>query len=208
MIATEAEARDYCRDVAGEDAMQRFERFVESLAFEARSQNLVAATTLEQVWRRHIADSLQLLEHVPRETSPWLDLGTGAGFPGLVIASARPSLQVRLVESRRKRADWLVTMIDHLALDHCTVIARRLQRVDSFAAAVISARAFAPLGRLLDLSTRFSTAQTAWLLPKGRSAAKELEQLSPESCAMFHVEQSRTEPGAGILVGRGRPHNP
>jgi 16S rRNA (guanine527-N7)-methyltransferase len=70
---------------------------------------------------------------------------------------------------------------------------------------VICARAFAPLSKLLSLSARFSTPDTLWMLPKGRSAAQELSE-QPESIrAMFHVEQSRTDPEAGLVIGTGRP---
>jgi 16S rRNA (guanine527-N7)-methyltransferase len=79
-----------------------------------------------------------------------------------------------------------------------------LEHVDSFEAAVISARAFAPLTRLLALSARFSTRDTLWLLPKGRSAVQEVATLPRDSAELFHVEQSVTDAEAGIVIGRGR----
>ena len=75
--------------------------------------------------------------------------------------------------------------------------------MDSFPVDVISARAFAPLDRLLSLSHRFSTEKTVWLLPKGKNAVRELRSLSPKRQKMFHVEHSLTDPDAGILVGIG-----
>ena len=87
----------------------------------------------------------------------------------------------------------------------CRVVGARLESVDSFPAAVITARAFAPLGKLLNLSARFSTQATVWLLPKGRSAAQELAEQPRSIQHMFHVEQSQTDPGGGILVGKGAP---
>jgi 16S rRNA (guanine527-N7)-methyltransferase len=85
------------------------------------------------------------------------------------------------------------------------VVGSRLENVETFPAGVITARAFAPLGSLLGLSARFSTQDTTWLLPKGRSAAQELSTQPPGVQAMFHVEQSRTDPAGGILLGRGTP---
>jgi 16S rRNA (guanine527-N7)-methyltransferase len=152
------------------------------------------------VWQRHIADSAQLLLHVPRETSSWLDLGTGAGFPGLVIACLRPDCDVRLVESRKRRIEWLQRAIFELGLDRVTVDGRRLEDVPSRDVAAISTRAFAPLDRLLALSARFSTSDTIWLLPKGRSARQELDMLRGWT-HMFHVEQSLTDEQAGLIVG-------
>lgn len=182
-------------------AAERLDLLVRLLAEENQVQNLVSAASLDEVWRRHIADSAQLLTHVPRETgSPWLDLGTGAGFPGLVIAALRPEVEVLMVESRARRIDWLERARIALGLDKAQVIGARLEQVPTRPVRAISARAFAPLPRLLDLSARFSTADTVWLLPKGRSAAQELSELRGWR-HMFHVEQSLTDAEAGVILG-------
>jgi len=91
-------------------------------------------------------------------------------------------------------------------LRKCRVEGQRLERVTPFEARAISARAFAPLAKLLSLSAPFSTARTAYVLPKGRSAAQELATLKPSTRAMFHVKQSVTSRDAAILVGMGRPN--
>ena len=100
MIASETEARQFCAERTDATGLARLERFAALLAEENRRQNLVSAGSLDSVWQRHFADSLQLLDHVPRETGPWLDLGSGAGFPGVVLALARPAEAVVLGESR------------------------------------------------------------------------------------------------------------
>jgi 16S rRNA (guanine527-N7)-methyltransferase len=209
MIETEDQAKAWLKDLAGVDAaaIERIELLIAMLVEENTRQNLVSAGSLAHVWQRHIVDSAQLLPFVPRGTSPWLDLGTGAGFPGIVIAALRPDCAVTMVESRAKRIDWLGRLIAALDLPHARVIGSRLELVETFPVRAISARAFAPLPQLLALSARFSTKDTIWLLPKGRSAAQELAELSGWS-HMFHVEQSLTDPEAGIIVGtvtdRGR----
>lgn len=202
MIADEGDARAWLRGLPeGDDAaMARLERLVELLAEENQRQNLVSAASLQEIWRRHIADSAQLLPRVPRGTAPWLDLGTGAGFPGLVIAALRPECEVLLVESRRRRIDWLERVCKELDLGQARVMGTRLEDVPTRHVGAISARAFAPLDRLLDLSARFSTSDTIWLLPKGRSAQQELQMLQGWN-HMFHVEQSLTDPEAGVIVG-------
>ena len=156
------------------------------------------------MWVRHIADSAQLLRFVPRETPsrPWLDLGTGAGFPGLVIAALRPEWEIVLVESRARRVEWLEHIVRELDLGNCRVEGRRLELVEPFNASVISARAFAPLEKLLSLSAPFSTKATNYLLPKGRSAAQELQAMPRKIRGMFHVEQSLTDEEAGIIVSK------
>ncbi|MFM6932378.1 MAG: 16S rRNA (guanine(527)-N(7))-methyltransferase RsmG [Novosphingobium sp.] len=204
MISNELQAREFVRQIPGADgaAIDRLERLAALLKEENSVQNLVAAASLDHVWQRHIADSLQLLRHVPRETSrPWLDLGTGAGFPGLAIACVMPETCVLMVESRARRIDWLGRACESLGLKRAEVIGSRLELVVSRKCSVISARAFAPLPRLLDLSARFSTPDTIWLLPKGRSALQELQELSGWQ-HMFHVEQSQTDSDAGIIVGQ------
>lgn len=201
MIADEVTARAWAAERFG--ALDRLERLAGLLREENERQNLVARASLDHVWQRHIVDSAQLLT-VSRETipaGPWLDLGTGAGFPGLVIAVLEPERPVILVDSRRLRTEWLQRAADSLDLPNVRVTLARVEDLPDCRAAVISARAFAPLPRLLELSARFSTPKTLWLLPKGARARQELAELESGWRHLFHVEQSLTDPEAGVLVG-------
>jgi 16S rRNA (guanine527-N7)-methyltransferase len=202
VITGEDEARAFVAQRCDSDAFARLGRLVEMLGAENSRQNLVSAASTASVWQRHIADSIQLLDHVPRGTTPWLDLGTGAGFPGIVISVARPDCRVVLVESRKRRIEWLSALSAELGLRNCHIEGKRLEVVDSFDTAVISARAFAPLDKLIRLGKRFSTSDTTWLLPKGRTAEQEVSALPSELQSMFHVEQSATDADSGIVVGR------
>lgn len=204
---TEDEAQAWLRaqfDVSRE-TWQRLELFGDLLRDEMQRQNLISKASADSLWGRHIVDSAQLLLYAPEpdREKVWLDLGTGAGFPGIVIAILAP-FKVEMVESRKRRAEFLNHVIDQTGIgDHATVIAERLENIESFPVDVISARAFAPLDRLIALSHRFSTENTVWLLPKGKNAVRELKGLSPKRQKMFHVEHSLTDPDAGILVGKG-----
>ncbi|KQM21848.1 16S rRNA (guanine(527)-N(7))-methyltransferase RsmG [Novosphingobium sp. Leaf2] len=203
MIETEAAARAWLATLPEFDsqAQDRLDLLVKLTREENQRQNLVSAGSLEHVWTRHIVDSAQLLRFVPRETSsPWMDLGTGAGFPGLVIAALRPECEVVMVESRTRRVEWLQRAADAMGLRSAKVIGARLETIPSAPRACISARAFAPLGKLLNLSARFSTSDTVWVLPKGMSAQQELDNLRNWRHT-FHVEHSVTDPQAGIIVG-------
>lgn len=203
MIGSEDEARDWLRSLPECDAaaFERLELLAALLAEENARQNLVSASSLSEIWLRHIADSAQLIRHVPREThSPWLDIGTGAGFPGLVLAALRPECAMLMVESRPRRAEWLTRACLAMGLTGAKVIGARLEHVESRPMRVISARAVAPLDKLLGLSARFSTESTLWLLPKGRSAREELASLKGWN-HLFHVEQSLTDAGSGVIVG-------
>lgn len=203
---SEDEARAWIANELSPTAAQwaRLDRFAQMLITENAQQNLIAASTIPTIWVRHIADSAQLLALDAREgRGLWIDLGSGPGLPGLVVAilSERPML---LVESRKRRCDFLRAVAAELDLKHVEVAEAPLERVETRPAATISARAFAPLDKLVDLSARFSTESTHWLLPKGRNAVKELALLPQPWQRMFHVEQSRTDAESQILVGSGK----
>lgn len=199
-------ARAWLESAFSPDAAQwaALERYAVMIDHANAAQNLVAASTLPLMWARHIADSAQLLCHDdPAADGLWLDLGSGAGLPGVVIAilTERP---VWLVESRALRSRFLEDVVAELGLSKRVVVqSMPLARVGTTRAATISARAFAPLDRLIDLSARFSTDKTRWLLPKGQNAAKELALLPGAWQKLFHVEQSVTDAASGILVGTG-----
>lgn len=204
ILADEESARAFCAELTDSAGLARLDRLAAMVVAENARQNLMSKSSEQAMWLRHLADSAQLLLQVAGAAGPWLDLGTGAGFPGLVIAAMRPELDIVLVESRKRRVDWLTHAASELGLVRCRVEGRRLEHVESFPAAVISARAFAPLVKLLALSARFSTQDTLWLLPKGRSAVQEVASLPREAARMFHVEQSLTDREAGIVIGTGR----
>jgi len=164
------------------------------------TQNLISANTVESIWTRHVADSLQLLHYANH--SPWLDLGTGAGFPGLVIGAVS-EFEMHLCEERRLRATFLQELVTSASLENVTVHAIKVQALELPPAAVISARAFAPLPRLLDLAHRFSTEKTVWILPKGRNAAAELESIRSTWHGAYRLEPSVTDPDSHIIVATG-----
>lgn len=170
---------------------------------EMTRQNLIAPSTAPHIWARHIVDSAQLLLHCDAERADglWMDLGSGAGFPGIIIAilTKRPVL---MVESRTLRSDFLNHCITALGLtSRVSVAAMKLEAVPQTTADVISARAFAPLPKLLNLAARFSDERTRWVLPKGQNAAIELEEARQQWVAHFQIRQSVTNPDSGILVG-------
>lgn len=207
LLHSEDDARKFVSARCDSRALAKLESFARHLQAEAAVQNLVALSTLDAMWLRHIADSAQLLDHVSRETSPWIDLGSGAGFPGLIIAIMQPKRNVMLIESRNLRIQWLQRMIDALDLQKCRIVGRDVRQAEAISAAVISARAFAPLPRLIELSARFSTNATEWVLPKGRSAAQDIATLPQNLSARFHVKHSVTDSEGRIVVARGSMGN-
>lgn len=182
------------------DSLNAFEGL---LRRENEAQNLVSRGTLDQLRLRHFADSAQLLHLAPSAPASWLDLGSGAGFPGLIVAALSNHL-VTLVESRRLRIEFLSRAAGLLEIrDRVRIAGMPLERVATEKLDVISARAFAPLPKLLTLAHRFSTEKTIWILPKGRGAQSELEQVRDAWQGDFRLEPSLTDPEARIIVAQG-----
>ena len=182
------------------ETLERIEHFAALLTAENARQNLVSAASLEQIYTRHIVDSAQLWRFAPQATS-WLDLGSGAGLPGLILAMLTRA-PVTLVESRRLCAEWLRRAADTLGLTNVDVEPCRLERLKAFPAGVITARAFAPLPKLFALAHRFSTEDSLWILPKGRSAVEELASVAGTWHGSFHMEPSITDSDSAIIVAR------
>ena len=183
------------------ETMARLDAFAALLREESERQNLVSRASLDRLWLRHIADSAQLLRFAPDPRASWVDLGTGAGFPGLIVAALHAG-PVMLVEERRLRADFLRRAADSLRIA-VEVVQARAERIPPRPFDVISARAFAPLERLLDFGTGFSTAKSVWLLPKGRNAETELAALDAKWQGDFRLEPSVTDADARIIVATG-----
>jgi 16S rRNA (guanine527-N7)-methyltransferase len=182
---------------------ERLERYVALLRIGMDSQNLIAESTWPDVWSRHIVDSAQLLPLAAEAgEGAWMDLGAGAGLPGIVIAILhdRP---VTLVESRKLRVDFLNDVVTDIGLTNVTVHGGRVEMVQPGQAAVISARAYAPLDRLLASAIHLSGDNTVWLLPKGRNAQNELEAARPAWQGSFRVEPSITDADSSIIVAHG-----
>ncbi len=202
---TEEEAREWLSsslDVSRE-TWTKLERYVALLLEGMTKQNLISASTVPHIWARHIIDSAQLLRYArDADEGVWMDLGSGAGLPGVVIAclSDRPVL---MIETRRKRIDFLQYVIDEIGLAHATVLGGRVESASPGAAAVISARAYAPLAQLWASALHLSDAKTIWILPKGRNAQNELEAARPAWQGVFHVEPSITDRESAIIVARG-----
>jgi 16S rRNA (guanine527-N7)-methyltransferase len=184
----------------------RLDRFVELLLAWQQTLNLVAGSTIRAVWTRHIADSLQLLGLAP-VAKIWLDLGSGAGFPGLVIACAladSSGCQVHLVESNTRKAAFLreATRILHLpAVVHCARI-EEFMRHRGAAADIVTARALAPLPRLLEYAAPALERGAQGLFPKGQDVEAELTEAAKSWNIAAELVPSLTDPKARIVVVR------
>ena len=199
---TEDEARLWVRERFGEAGEARMEALAGLVAGEAVSQNLIAPSTLATMWSRHIVDSAQLIGLAADTPGEWLDIGTGAGFPGLAIA-ALTDRAVTLVEPRRRRAAFLSEAAETLGISsQVTVIAAKVEGV-TMSAAVISARAVSALALLFGSAIQCSRRKTLWILPKGQSAREEIATAQQTWHGVFHVEHSVTDPNSLIVLAKG-----
>lgn len=202
---TEDEAQAWLAEVMGgsSETLARLAAYRALVLAETAHQNLIARSTFDVFWARHIVDSAQLLRHL--EGAPdgdWLDLGAGAGLPGIVVALLGDR-KVHLVEERKGRIGFLNRVVDTLRIGNAQVHGCKVEALKLPPAAIITARAFAPLPKLLALAARFSRPETLWLLPKGRSAREEVEKVRGTWQGVFHVKQSITDAEAAIVVAQG-----
>jgi len=166
-------AAEFCAATGvSRETAARLTLYVDQLARWQRAINLVGRATLATVWQRHLLDSAQLLSHLPQPPAPLVDLGSGAGFPGLVLAILGVP-DVHLIESDVRKAAFL-TETARLTATRVTVHAKRIEDVPGFPAAVVTARALAPLAALLGLAQRFFGPATVGLFHKGRDWRREL----------------------------------
>lgn len=181
-------------------------RYVALLRQWQGTHNLVARSTLDDVWTRHVADSLQLLDHAGA-FHQWVDLGSGAGFPGLVIAiasKASPERRVTLVEANQKKAAFLRAAIRETTAK-ADVAAERIEAhaaTMAGAADVVSARALAPLDRLMPLAFPYLDQSGVLLAPKGQDFVQELNAASKSWDFDVLDSPSATDPGGRILAIR------
>lgn len=182
------------------EIMDRLDIHATLLAKWSPRINLVSRDSLAQVWHRHIADSAQLWLLRPPEWNLWLDVGSGAGFPGLVIAAfaAGGAGRIRLVESDARKSAFLQTVVREADLP-ADIVTARIEDLPPQNADILSARALAPLESLLEISQNHRSGGGISLFPKGRTVHKEMEEASRNWHFAPRVHPSLTDPAAGIV---------
>lgn len=204
-------AADFAKNFGvSRETRERLEAYVAVLERWNRRINLVSPTTIRTIWRRHIADSAQLLALAPKGARVWLDLGTGAGLPGLPVAALAaelaPDLHVTLVDSDQRKAAFLQTAVRETGLA-VTIVCARIESLAPRPCDVVSARALAPLPRLCALARRVALppdhadalSDTVFLFPKGKTLDSELTEAATDWHIRYERIASRTDPEATIL---------
>lgn len=183
------------------ETTRALDAYVAQLARWQTVKNLVGPSTLAEVWSRHIADALQLLALAPDATR-WIDLGSGAGIPGLILAMAgkERGIRVTLVESNARKCAFL-TEAARLTGAPADIRNARIEAVidDAIGAEIVCARALAPLDQLLTWSAPLLKSGTIGLFPKGRDVQAELTQATARWTFAHDLVPSRTDPDARIV---------
>lgn len=163
--------------------------------------NLVSRTTLDQFWSRHVLDSWQLVPLVPQDAGTWVDLGSGGGFPGLVVAATHGAA-VTLVESDARKCAFLREAAREMGLN-IRIRNARLETVQDLKADIVSARALAPLPVLLDWAAPFMRADSIGVFLKGQDVESELTEAT--KCWKFACEshESLSDSAGSVLLLRG-----
>ena len=194
---------------AGEATVARLEALVALLRKWNSAINLVAPASLSDVWRRHVADSAQVFALRPAGARHWLDLGSGGGFPGLVVAilaaETAPELRVELVESDQRKCIFLETAARELGLD-VTVTRGRIEKIPPRQADVISARALAPLDRLCLYALRHLAPGGTCLFLKGADVDSEIVEARRHFDFDLSLSPSQTDARGVIAKLTGLSH--
>jgi 16S rRNA (guanine527-N7)-methyltransferase len=184
------------------ETLDRLEALEALLKKWNRAINLVSAATLSDVWMRHFADSAQIFGKVSENAKTWADLGSGAGFPGLVIAilakEKQPDLAVTLVESDHRKSAFLLTATRELGLG-AQIKAERIEEMAGLDCDVLSARALAPLSKLLEFSEHHLADQGVALFPKGARWEEEVASARESWSFDLQTSPSRSDPSGVIL---------
>ncbi|KQN35640.1 16S rRNA (guanine(527)-N(7))-methyltransferase RsmG [Sphingomonas sp. Leaf407] len=201
---SEDDARAWIAARFGADRMATLAAFAGRIVAETAGQNLIATSTIPHIWERHLLDSAQLVPLTDGAgVGDWIDIGSGAGFPG-IVAAILTDRRVVLVEPRARRAALLGEMARDLGLANVVVHQARIERLSADRpAAIITARAVARLSALFAIGLGHANRDTLWVLPKGRAAADELAEARAEWRGTFHVEHSITDPTSSIVVATG-----
>ncbi len=191
---------DVFKDVSS-DIYARLETYHALLLKWQKAVNLVGNSTLDEAWERHFADSAQLVQYISLHVKTLADLGSGAGFPGLALAIMRPDIDVHLIESDERKAQFLRT-VSRETTAGCVVHNMRIEEIEEgFIPDLITARALASLKELCDYSIKWAqkNPQLELLFLKGERAETEIKEARRSYDFDLKIHNSQTSKGASIL---------
>ena len=189
------------KDVSRE-TLERLEVFEALTRKWTQKINLVAPSTLDAFWTRHIEDSAQIWDLRPKKASSWVDIGSGGGTPGLIVAALAaeqaPELRVTLIESDKRKCVFLRQTAREMGLN-VFVLNERIEAVATPYADILSARALASTDKILRLSKQLTDMSTVFILPKGKTAQQELEAAKESWSFEYLTSKSATDQEAVLI---------
>ena len=183
------------------ETLARLKAYADLLADWNARHNLVAKSTLPDLWHRHLWDSAQLVPLIPETARTLADLGSGAGFPGLVLAAMRPDLKVTLHEATTKKCTFLQAAAERMGLK-VEIRNARLEDLPPLPFDAVTARALAPLSLLLTYAHRFTGPNTVCLFLKGQNVGPELTEAHKYWNMKASQTPSQTDPSGAIVTVR------
>lgn len=185
------------------ETMERLDSYAALLTKWNKAINLVAPSTIQTLWTRHFLDSAQIYKNAPVGATQWVDLGSGAGFPGLIVAclalDEQPRLHMICIESDQRKSVFLQAVIRELGLN-ASVVNARIEKADPVGADVVSARALSSLDSLLFYAKRHLREGGAAIFLKGAGHFDEIEKAKKHWAFDIQVEPSKTDPDGAVLV--------
>lgn len=184
------------------ETIDRLQALSALIAKWTKTINLVSARDIDNLWDRHVVDSAQILEFAPDGWESWVDIGSGAGLPGLVVAAFHPERQITLIDSDTRKALFLKTASRELGLN-TKVVCERIEKADRQNTDILSARALAPLTDLMSYASRHLAADGVALFLKGQNVDREIEEAKREWVFDLEAFESKTDVNGRILKVRG-----
>ena len=202
--------RDFRRsEGVSRETLDKLSVFADLLARWNRTARLVAPSTLGSIWHRHMLDSAQLLDHLPTKADKVVDIGTGGGFPGLVLsiiaAERQPCTRFVLVDGNARKCEFLREVCRRTG-NGAEIRDVRDSELEPQCADVVTARAVAPLGRLLGMACRHLSEGGTCVFLKGKGVATEIESAAGSWRFEVTATPSRTDGSGRILLIRELTH--
>lgn len=186
------------------ETFERLKTYEKSLHEWQKRFNLVSNASLEHAWERHFLDSAQLFKLIPDGTRTLVDFGSGAGFPGMVLAimaaEKTPYLNFRLVESIGKKTLYLNEVKKIAGLNNVEIVNDRIENIETMAADVITSRAMCSLKELLKYARKFAGPQTVGIFPKGKKYSEEISEARKEWSFDCRIVPSEVSEEGVVLV--------
>lgn len=187
------------------ETIERFHIFSRLLVAHNSSAGLIARSTVDKIWGRHFNDCAQILDHGPGPSASWLDIGTGGGFPGMVLAilsaERQPEARFTLVEPNDRKCQFLRRVAAETEV-RVEIACGTAERIDPRNADAVTARALAPLARLLGMTRKHVADEGLCMFPKGANRQKEIDEARESWRFSLKEVPSRTDPRAAILLIR------